>query len=188
MSKKPHRKKKDETKDRSVRDALSMQKRMIKKAFLDYLGAAIIFFVMAIAVFAIGLSTEDVSHSRQIIFGAVPIVLGFALLFTFCFLRRFVIFKGINKITPSSVQPVDIICKKAAFLAQPVSKHYAVIICIVFTDENGRRYYCVTEGFSAASKKAARDELLNAEITLNCYANTDYVKSYRVHTDATEES
>ena len=70
-----------------------------------------------------------------------------------------------------------------AFLTQPISKHNAVIICIVLTDENGKKYYDIVNGISDISKKGAQADLLNAKITLNCYANTNCVKTYQVHTD-----
>ena len=187
MSKKIHKRKERRNIDRSSPDLLSMQKQTMKKAFLDYLGATIMFFVMALVVLMVGLLTEDASHSKQILFGATPIIIGFTMFFTFLFLRRFVIFKEINKITSSSEQTIKITCKKVAFLTQPISKHNAVIICIVLTDENGKKYYAIVNGISVSTKKAMRAELLNVKITLNCYANTNCVRTYKVHTDTTEE-
>ena len=180
MSKKSCQRKERRNIDRQAADVLSMQKQTMKRAFLDYLGAAIMFFVMALIVFIVGLLTEDVSHSKRIIFGATPIILGFTMFFTFLFLRRFVIFKEINKITSSSEQTIEITCKKVAFLTQPISKHNAVIICIVLTDENGKKYYDIVNGISDIAKRGTRAELLTAKVTLNCYANTNCVKTYRV--------
>lgn len=185
MSKKPRKRKEGRNIDRSSSDVLSIQKQTMKKAFLDYLGAAIMFFVMALVVLMVGLLTEDASHSKLIVFGATPIILGFTMFFTFLFLRRFVIFKEINKITSSSEQTIKITCKKVAFLTQPISKHNAVIICIVLTDENGKKYYDVVNGISDSTKKATRAELLNTKVSLNCYANTNCVKTYQV--DAVKE-
>ena len=180
MSKKSCQRKERRNIDRQAADVLSMQKQTMKRAFLDYLGAAIMFFVMALIVFIVGLLTEDVSHSKRIIFGATPIILGFTMFFTFLFLRRFVIFKEINKITSSSEQTIEITCKKVAFLTQPISKHNAVIICIVLTDENGKKYYDIVNGISDSTKRGTRAELLNTNVSLNCYANTNCVKTYQV--------
>ncbi len=168
--------------DRSTSDVLSRQTQTMKTAFLDYLGATIMFFVMALVVFVVGLLTEDASHSKRIIFGATPIILGFTIFFAFLFLRRFVIFIKINKIKSSSEQTIKITCKKVAFLTQPISRNSFVIICIVLTDENGKKYYDIVNGISDIAKKRTRAELLNAKITLNCYANTKFVKTYQVDT------
>ena len=83
MSKKSRKRKGRQNIGQSSHDVLSIQKQTMKKAFLDYLGAAIMFFVMALVVFVVGLLTEDAAHSKQIVFGATPIILGFAIFFVF---------------------------------------------------------------------------------------------------------
>ena len=180
MSKKLRKRKERRNIDRSSSDVLSIQKQTMKKAFLDYLGAAIMFLVMALVVFVVGLLTEDAAHSKRIVFGATPLILGFTIFFVFLFLRRFTIYTKINKIKSMSEQTIEITCKKVSFLTQPISKHSAVIICIVLTDENGKKYYDIVNGISDSTKKAMRAELLNVKITLNCYANTNFVKTYKV--------
>ena len=182
MSKKSRKRKERRNIDQSSSDVLSMQKQTMKKAFLDYLGATIMSFVMALVVFVVGLLTEDASHSKLIVFGATPGILCFAIIFACFFLRRFMIFTKINKIKSLSEQTIEITCKKVAFLTQPISKHSAVIICIVLTDENGKKYYDIVNGISDRVKKEMRAELLNAKVTLNCYANTTCVKTYQTDT------
>ena len=180
MSKKSRKRKEQRNIGQSIHDVLSMQKQTMQKAFLDYLGAAIMFFVMALVVFVVGLLTEDAAHSKRIVFGATPIILGFTIFFAFLFLRRFIIYTKINKIKSMREKTIEITCKKVSFLTQPISKHSAVIICIVLTDENGKKYYDIVNGISDSTKKATRAELLNVKITLNCYANTNFVKTYKV--------
>ena len=153
MSKKSRKRKERRNIDRSTPDVLSMQKQTMKKAFLDYLGAAIMFFVMALVVLVVGLLTEDASHSKQILFGATPIIIGFTIFFAFLFLRRFTIYTKINKINSMSEQTIEITCKKVSFLTQPISRYSAVIICIVLTDENGKKYYNIVNGLSDNAKK-----------------------------------
>ncbi len=182
MSKKSRKRKERRNIDRSSSDVLLIQKQTMKKAFLDYLGAAIMFFVMALVVFVVGLLTEDAAHSKRIIFGATPILLGFIIFFAFLFLRRFIIYTKINKIRSMGEQTTEITCKKVSCLTHPISKHYFVIICIILTDENGKKYYNIVNGISDNAKKGTRAELLNAKVTLNCYANTNYVKTYRLDT------
>ena len=188
MSKKSRKRKEGRNIDRSSSDVLSIQKQTMKEAFLAYLGAAIMFFVMALVVFVVGLLTEDAAHSKRIVFGATPILLGFMIFFAFLFLRRFIIYTKINKIKSMSEQTIEITCKKVSFLTQPISQHYFVIICIILTDENGKKYYDIVNGISDSTKKATRAELLNAKVTLNCYANTNCVRTYKVYTDTTEEN
>lgn len=166
--------------DLSIPNVLSKQKQTMKKAFLGCLGVAIAFLVMALVVFVVGLLVDDASHSKRIVFGATPIVLCFAIIFASLFLRRFVIFTRINKIKSLSEQTIEITCKKVAFLTQRISKNYAVIICIVLIDENGKKYYNIVNGVFDRAKNEMRAELLNARVTLNCYANTNYVKAYKV--------
>ena len=179
--KKSGKRKENQNIDLSISNVLSKQKQTMKKAFLGYLGVAIAFLVMALVVFVVGLLVDDVSHSKRIVFVATPIVLCFAIIFACLFLRRFIIFTRINKIKSLSEQTIEITCKKVAFLTQQKSKNYAVIICIVLIDENGKKYYNIVDGGSDRAKKEMRAELLNARVTLNCYADTDYVKAYKVN-------
>ena len=188
MSKKSRKRKEGRNPDRSSSDVLSMQKQIMKKVFLDCLGAAIMFFVMALVVFVVGILTEDAAHSKRIVFGATPLILGFTIFFAFLFLRRFIIYTKINKIRSMSEQTTKITCKKVSFLTHPISKHYFVIICIILTDENGKKYYDIVNGISDSTKKAMRAELLNVKFTLNCYTNTNCVRTYKVYTDTTEEN
>lgn len=162
---------------------LSMHKQTMKKASLDYLGVAIMVFVMAIVVLVVGLLTEDASHSKQIVFVATPCIFGISIILVCFCLRRFLIFQKINKIQGSKVQSVEIACKKVTFLFQQESKHSASIICIILTDENGRKYYNIVNGISDRAKKRIKAELLNAKVSLDCYANTNFVETYRVRTD-----
>ena len=182
MSTKSHRTKERRNINQQSPDILSRQKQTIKNAFLDYLWAAIMFFIMALIVFVVGLLTEDPSHSKRIIFGATPGILCITIIFFSLFLCRFLIFSRINKIKFSSEQVIEITCKKVAFLTQPISRHSAVIICIILKDENGQKYYDITNGISNYAKKETKKELLNAKVSLVCYANTNCVKAYQVHT------
>ena len=102
------------------------------------------------------------------------------MVFIFLFLRRFTIFSKINKIQSSNEQSVEIICKSVAFLTQPISKNSAVIVCIILTDENGKKYYDVVNGISDCVRKGTRTELLNKTVSLTCYENTNFVKTYQV--------
>ncbi len=182
MSTKSRRTKQRRNTNQQSPDILSRQKQTMKNAFLDYLWAAIMFFIMALIVFVVGLLTEDSSHSKRIVFGATPIILSITIIFTCLLLHRFLIFSKISKIKFSSEQVIEITCKKITFLTQPISRHSAAIICIILTDEKGKKYYNITNSISDYAKKGTKEELLNAKVSLICYANTNCVKNYQVHT------
>ena len=59
------------------------QKQVMKKAYIDYFAVTIMFFAMALLVFIVGLNTEDAVHSKQILFGAVPLILIITFIFAF---------------------------------------------------------------------------------------------------------
>ena len=183
MSTKSRRKKGKQAKGKQSLDILSRQKQTMKKAFLDYLWVAIMFLVMTLIVFMVGLLTEDASHSKQIIFGAAPIIFCIAILFIHLFLSRFLIFSKINKIKSSSEQVIEITCKKVTFVTHPISRYSAIIMCFILTDENGKKYYVITNGISDYAKKRIKEELVKSKVSLICYANTSCVKTYQIHTD-----
>lgn len=172
------------TKERISKNAqtagiLSKQKQTIKNAFLDYMLVAIFFFVLAVSVFAVGLNVEDEAHSQRIIFGATPIVLCIVL-FYFCLsVRRLLIYKKFYKIKSSAHQTVEIICKRVRFIIQSLSRNNVVLICIIFVDENGKKYHYITEIWDYDAK-GIKKSLQNAKVSLDCYANTTYVKAFKV--------
>ena len=181
MSSKSRRKKEQRNINKQSSRILSTQKETMKKAFLNYLWAAMMFFVMALIAFAVGLLTEEESHSKRIIFGATPSILCITAFFTCLFLHRFLIFLRINKIKFSAEQTIEITCKKVKFLTRPIRKYADVIVCIILTDEKGKKYYYVTNEISDFPKKGTKAELLNTKISLACYSNTNYVKTYQVY-------
>lgn len=183
MFKTSHPKKEKQNTNRMVFDILSIQKKTIKKSFLDYLGCAIVFSLMTVfSIFAAMLLTEDASRSKQIILSAT-LINGFTIFFLFESIRRFIIFKKLNKIKSFKEDAIYITCKKVTFLSHPVTRFLTEIICIVFTDENGKKYYNVVKDSSCASKKEIKAKLINVRILLNCYANTNCVKTYKLHTE-----
>ena len=187
MSKKSHRQKEKRCQDRYAPNILSMQKQIMREAFLDYFGVAVALVVMALVVCMVGFLTEDVSHSKRIIFCATPAILCIAIIFIILFLRCFSVFSKLNKIQCSSEQIVEIVCKKVNFLIYARSKYSTVIICVILTDEQGKRFYFVTKDIPYDTKKRLRQTFQNARITLICYAKTNCVKMYQVHEPATKE-
>ena len=157
---------------------LARQKQILKKSYLDFLGAGIFIFALTILVFVVGLLVEDSAHSKRIVFIAVPILLWITIVFAFFFLRRLSLFGKFNKITTASEESKRITCCKVGFLSKARSRASSVIICLIFTDENGEKYYAVTEDIWGDSKKAIRAEYVGAELSLVCYKDTNFVKDY----------
>ena len=75
MSKKSRKRKERRNIDRSSSDVLSIQKQTMKQAFLDYLGGAITFFVVALVAFVVGILTEDAAHSNELFLALHPLFL-----------------------------------------------------------------------------------------------------------------
>ena len=183
MSKKSYRKKEQQNLNRQSLDifirqnTLSRQKQIMKRAFLNYLGVVIAFFMLELIVVVVGLSTEDAAHSNRIIFGVMVCI---TIVVVCLLLRRYLIFSRINKIKFSANQTIEITCKKVRFLTRPISRYSSVIVCIILVDENGKKYYDVTNEISDHVKKGTKKELLNAKVSLDCYENTNYVRAYQV--------
>lgn len=157
---------------------LARQKQILKKSYLDFLGAGIFIFALTILVFVVGLIVEDSAHSERIIFIAVPMLLWIAFVFVFFFFRRVLLFRKLNKITAAHEENKTIACRKVKFLSQARSRTASAIICLIFTDENGDKYYAVTEDIWGETKKAIREEYLGSELSLVCYKDTNFVKDY----------
>ena len=158
----------------------------MKRAFLAYLGPAIMFFVITLFTFVVGALSENAFESKRFFWSVMP-VLGFTIFFILRFVRRFIIFRKINKIESSSEETIEITCKRVDFLSHSISRYTDVFICIIFTDETNKKYYNVVNGISYTAKKEALMKLVNAKVSLNCYANTDCVKDYLVHADTTRK-
>lgn len=185
MSIKSRKRREKQRIDQSTRNILSMQKQTMKRAFLDYLGPAIMFFVITLFG-VVGALRENAFESKRFLW-IFMIVLGLTIILILSFVRRFIIFRKINKIESSSEETIEITCKRVDFLSHAISRYTYVFICIIFTDETNKKYYNVVNGISYNEKKEALMKLVNAKVSLNCYANTDCVKDYLVHADTTRK-
>lgn len=157
---------------------LARQKQILKKSYLDFLEAGIFIFALTILGFVVGLAVEDSAHSERIIFIAVPGLLWITIVFVFFFLHRLSFFRKLNKIATASEESKTIACSKVGFLSQARSRTSTAVICLIFTDENGEKYYAVTEDIWEDSKKAIRAEYLGSELSLVCYKDTNFIKDY----------
>ncbi len=146
---------------------------------MEYLIAAAILFVMAALVLVLGLC-DDSSNSNAIIFNATPIIASADFFMIFMCARRFVIYRDISKIKSLDTQTVKIHCSKVSFITQPISRHTSSIICIIFVDECGKRYYNIIPDMQLQSKKDVKKALIGCEIALDCYKGTNFVNDFRI--------
>jgi len=155
----------------------------MKKAYIDYLWAGIFLSVLALAVVIAAVFTNEVSFTADKILYAVLLVLCILALFVYMGLRRYLVYARFNKIKSSVEKNVIITCKKVSFIFKPVRRHSGSIICIIFTDESGKKYYNVTKEIPDSEKKKLKAKLLNSKIALTCYGDTECVRSFRAVTE-----
>lgn len=165
---------------------LKMQKETMKKAYIDYLRAGIFLSVLALAVVIAAIFNNEASYSAENAFYGVLLVLCIVLFFVCMALRRYLVFARFNKIKSSVEKNVIITCKKVSFIFKPVRRHSGSIICIIFTDESGKKYYNVTKEIPDSEKKKLKAKLLNSKVVLICYGDTECVRSFQVFSEGKE--
>ncbi len=178
MSLKSRRKQEQRKSNKQLHNPLEMQKQIIKKATSEYLGGLIMMLIMTVIVLITGFCVDDPAHAKGIFLIAIPLMLLITCIFVFLFAECWMIFRKIKQIQFASEETLTIQCKNVHFLLQPVSRFSAIIIGIILTDENGKKYYHITEGISEFAKKHIKNELLHTEIDLICYQNTNFIKNY----------
>ena len=163
-------------------DILVRQKTGIKVAAYDYLGGSLLFLVMAIVTLLVGFAIDDKAHSYRVIFGAVPVLLGFAIFFFIFFWQRFSVFRRIKSVQSSNEQSVSIHCSKIRFRTHPVSRSSSRPLYILFIDENKQKYYYIypKDSYTGGhTVKSLRSSLQDSTIDLVCYYNTNIAKSFQ---------
>ncbi len=165
---------------------LKTQKETMKKAYVDYLRAGIFLSVLIAAVFLAAFLTNEISFTADKIFYVVLLTVCILALFVYMGLRRYLVYARFNKIKSSVEKNVTITCNKLSFILKPVTRHASSVICIIFTDESGKKYYNVTKEIPETEKKKLKAKLLNSKITLTCYGNTECVRSFQVFYDEKE--
>lgn len=152
----------------------------MKKAYIDYLRAGIFLSVLALAVVIVAVFTNEVSFTADQILYAVLLTVGISSFFVYMVLRRYLVYARFNKINSTVEKDVTITCKKLSFIYKPVTRHSSSIICIIFTDESGKKYYNITKEIPETEKKKLKNKFLDSKITLTCYGNTECVRSFRM--------
>lgn len=176
MSLKSRRQREKRKSDKQRYNPLETQKQILKKTTSDFLGALIMMLVMTLIVLITGFCVDDPAHAKSIFLIAIPLMLLITGIFVFLFTECWMIFRKIKQIQFASEERVTIRCKKISFLSRSVSRFSSVIIGIILTDENGKKYYHIIEGISEFAQKSIKQELLHAKIDLVCYQNTNFIK------------
>lgn len=165
---------------------LNTQKNTMKKAFLDYLWAGIFLSALMVAVFIVAIFNNEDSYSVENAFYGALLVLCIVPSSVYMALRRYLVYARFNKIKSYVEKNVIITCKKVSFIFKPVRRHSGSIICIIFSDESGKKYYNVTKEIPDSEKKKLKAKLLNSNVLLTCYGDTECVRSFRVFSDGKE--
>ena len=160
-------------------DPLVGQKNAIRTAMLEYLGAAVLFGVVAIVVTIMALINESTTRNTSGVIFAEIVVFVIFVYFLISFVRRFIIFLHFRKMIFSTEQSVFVRCQKISFLLRPLSKFSSAILCMIWIDEYGNKFFYVYPEQSAPSefsKKYMKEKYIGNKIELICYQNTNMVK------------
>ena len=177
MSKKHQKRNLANFTEKQEKHALENQRAIIRRSTVEYLTGVILFLVLSILVLIAGLSVEDASHSSRIVFIAFPLVLSISVAFLVVFIRHYTIYVGFNKIKYDSEETISIDCKAVKFRTVPISRNNFEIICVILTDNDGQKYYYISnEQF--ASKQIFKSKFLEKKVKLNCYKGTNFIRSY----------
>ena len=162
-------------------DILSIQKQAVRSAALDYFGASALFWVFPIVVLLIKFLDESSSMSDSGFYFVLVILCTISLWFLFLAIRRFSMFRKLQKIESLTERKVDIYCKKISFMFQPYSKHSSLILCAVFVNETGDKFHYI---FPCApfdcERKNLKKQFYKKRLELICYNDTNIVKEIKV--------
>lgn len=151
-------------------DVLEIRKKKIKVHLIDSLLMSLFLLLILIGEIVLGVKNLDIPL-RLLIYA--PVVLFFMFYF-YNFLRCIPVYSGIRSIKYSSEQTVKIVCVKVSSLIHAVTRNDNEIICLILTDELGKKYYfaCGPDD----SGEAMKIRIVNSELTLICYKDTNVVK------------
>ena len=144
MSKKHQKRNLAKITEKQEKHALENQKAIIRRSTVEYLTGVILFLVLSVLVLIAGLSVEDASHSNGIVFIAFPIVLSISVAFFVVFIRHYIIYVRFNIIKYDSEETISIDCKAIKFKTVPISRHNFEIICVILIDNDGQKYYYIS--------------------------------------------
>ncbi len=168
-------------------DILTRQLKSIKRTVRDYFLVSLAFFLMAVVVFLVGFFENNKSHSNQIIFGAVPIVVCISAVFLIVFLKENTLLKQFKKANIAAVEERMLYCKKVKIVVHIESRLFASIQGVKLTDRNGQKYIYIYPEFQLTqtdkqlkkAKKQIEDELKNKTIEAMIYRDTKLIKEIK---------
>lgn len=158
---------------------LKEQKKWIRHIFIDYLLGTL--FLIAIAVICLLAPIND-SENTDVIqirnYFMIPTLAGICLFFVIITIGHLIVLCKLSRVKDSTTERVTIKCKKVRFLNAQRSRHSSWITCVIFVDENNRKYvYQLTGGISDRKTKALRKKLTGNNVFLRCYVNTNIVST-----------
>ena len=155
---------------------LKEQKKWIRRIFIDYLLTAL-FFIGALIMVCL-VSPKDAKHAKIMHYIVIPVLACICLIFLIGTIRHFVVLCKLNCVKDTTTEKVKIKCKKVRFLRIDASRHSSWTTCVIFVDENNRKYvYQLTGGISDRKTKALRKKLTGNNVFLRCYVNTNIVST-----------
>ena len=170
---------------RSASSPLNSQKQTLKLNMFYCLGVSVLLF--AVTIFGIIIVFQEINSRQILLLSIIEIFFAGTFMHYFIsFCRRFKIFQQLNKIQFSTEQLLSVYCSKISFLYKPIlikSIRFSiitVIMCVIIVDENGNKFYYVCpskKSHSILGEKFIKQQCLGKQLELNCYKNTNLIKT-----------
>ena len=162
-----------------ITSTLGAQKRTVKRAALDYLGAALLFLLICIVALIVGLTLDDGAHARSILCGALPILSVFFTAFAFFAVKRFLILGTLSRVRTESGETVNVDCQRVRFITHARTRSSFDVIAIILIDTNRQKYIYVLP-HSVDECKSTRadvsDKCVGKTVEAVCYTGTRIIK------------
>ena len=185
MSTKSRNRKYKNENQRPVSSPLNSQKQVLILNMLYCLGTSVLLF--AVTIFGIIIVFQEKNSPQILLLSIIEIFFAGTFMHYFIsFCRRFKIFQQFNKIQFSTEQLISVYCSKISFLYKPMliksRKIFIimVIMCVIIVDENGNKFYYVypsEKSLSIFGEKYIKQKCLGKQLELNCYKNTNLIKT-----------
>ena len=154
------------------------QKEAIYSTMDGHRSAVIVFCLFLLLPLKV-IFTEDAWFELGMGWLSILVLGGGMLGYLVWFLQSFAVYRELSKIQHASEEVVSITCSSISFLYKSIGR-LMLIVCIVFKDEQGNRFYYVYPLDAAPNssyKKNHIEYFTQRELTLTCYKGTNIVKS-----------
>ena len=163
-------------------DILACQKKIIKRAAVDFLAVAIMFLTVASIVLIVALTLEDKEHANRILFIAFPGLLAFCVVFAAFAIKRFSMFSSLDRLATDCSETIKFDCKTFRYITYAKSKFHSEIIGIVFKDAERQKFiYILPEPIYDCKtvREQIRRKCVGKQVETECYYDTYFVKSVK---------